>query len=228
MWKELLQVWRSSDLLSLAWEESYRMLEIDERMFTEAVRVLRESDDCLVDEAIRKLDTRVNKYERDVRRKVMTHCTLAGPTDIPGGMVLVSIVIDIERIGDYCKNILDLAAAHPQKLNIDSYNDVLSEIEREIKDCFQQAPKILRSHDAEQARQVMLTYRAQVSDTCDQIVEDVVTGKLDDKSASEAATLALYARYLKRISAHLKNVLSSVVNPFHRIGYKEKRKNNAT
>lgn len=126
------------------------------------------------------------------------------------------------------QNILDLAAAHPQKLNIGAYNEVLSEIEREIKDCFQQAPRILRSHDAEQARQVMLTYRAQVSDTCDQIVEDVVTGKLDDKSASEAATLALYARYLKRISAHLKNVLSSVVNPFHRIGYKEKRKNNAT
>ena len=228
MWKELLRVWRSSDLLSLAWEESYKMLEIDERMFTEAVRVLRESDDSLVDLAIRELDTRVNKYERDVRRKVMTHCTVAWPTDIPGGMVLVSIVIDIERIGDYCKNILDLASAHPRRLHVERYNSVLSEIEQEIKACFQQAPEVLRSHDTDHARQVMQTYRAQVSDTCDQIVQDVVTGKLNSELAGEAAALALYARYLKRISAHLKNVLSSVVNPFHRIGYREKRKDNGT
>jgi len=31
-------------------------------------------------------------------------------------------------------------------------------------------------------------------------------------------------RYLKRVSAHLKNVATSVVNPYHRIGYKEKKK----
>jgi hypothetical protein len=29
-------------------------------------------------------------------------------------------------------------------------------------------------------------------------------------------------RYLKRVSAHLKNVASSVVNPYHRIGFREK------
>ena len=61
-------------------------------------------------------------------------------------MVLVSIVIDIERIGDYCKKSLTwLGEVYPQKLNIGAYNEVLSEIEREIKDCFQQAPRILRS-----------------------------------------------------------------------------------
>jgi len=34
--------------------------------------------------------------------------------------------------------------------------------------------------------------------------------------------VALYMRYLKRVSAHLKNVATSVVNPYHRIGFREK------
>ena len=117
MWRRLIHTWRSSSLLMQAWDESYEMLNIDQQMFREAVRVLRESDDDQVNQEIRKLDVKVNKYERDVRRKVMTHCTLVGASELPSGMVLVSIVIDIERIGDYCKNILDLAVAHPWKVD---------------------------------------------------------------------------------------------------------------
>lgn len=37
----------------------------------------------------------------------------------------------------------------------------------------------------------------------------------------QTAVIASYVRYLKRIGAHLLNILSSVVNPFERIGYRE-------
>ena len=30
-----------------------------------------------------------------------------------------------------------------------------------------------------------------------------------------------FGRYLKRIAAHSRNLISSIVNPFERIGYKE-------
>ena len=33
-----------------------------------------------------------------------------------------------------------------------------------------------------------------------------------------------YFRYLKRINAHLRNIISSVINPYDRIGYKPKSK----
>jgi phosphate uptake regulator len=210
--------------LAQAWDESYEMLRIDQRMFNEAVRVLRESDDDVVNQEIRKLDVKVNKYERDVRRKVMTHCTVVGTSELPGGMVLVSIVIDIERIGDYCKNILDLATAHPTKLIVPNYEPSLRDIETNIKNIFDEAVDILRDQDVDKARQVMEAYRSQVSDTCDQMVSEIVQGKVNNLSCGDATALALYVRFLKRISAHLKNILSSVVNPFHRIGYKEKQK----
>ena len=39
-------------------------------------------------------------------------------------------------------------------------------------------------------------------------------------SSREAVIAALASRYTKRISAHLSNLASSVVNPFDRIGFR--------
>ena len=47
------------------------------------------------------------------------------------------------------------------------------------------------------------------------------TEKTKNIDPAQSATLALYARYLKRISAHSRNLISSIVNPFERIGYPE-------
>ena len=54
-----------------------------------------------------------------------------------------------------------------------------------------------------------------------EITKSIVSGKGSNMSTSEAVTVALYARYLKRISAHCRNLISSIVNPFERIGYPE-------
>ncbi|MAE62392.1 MAG: hypothetical protein CMJ49_13680 [Planctomycetaceae bacterium] len=224
MWKQLIQAWKADNLLEQAWDESFQMLEIDREMFLEAVRVLRESDDAEINTAIRKRDKEVNRYEREVRRKVMTHCTVAGARDLPGGMVLVSIVIDIERIGDYCKNILDLAAAHPKRLSLPDYETSISEVEQEVRRRFDQTIDILREHDTDRARDLMATFKEDVGRTCDKMVDDAVAGNVTPLWPGDAVALALYARYLKRIGAHLNNVITSTVNPFERIGFREKRK----
>ena len=223
MWKQIIKAWKSNSLLDQAWSESFEMLEIDRRMFLEAIRVLRESDDATLNEDIRKLDKKVNKYEREVRRKVMTHCIVEGASELPSGMVLVSVVIDIERVGDYCKNILKLAEHHPRRLAQSPFDDLLSDVEGEIKHRFDQTIEVLRTHDVEGARALMRTYRAEVGRNCDRVVTEILGNQHPDLNPGEAVALALYARYLKRISAHLTNTVTSVVNPFHRIGFKEKR-----
>jgi len=40
----------------------------------------------------------------------------------------------------------------------------------------------------------------------------------------DAAALALYIRWLKRINSHLRNITTSIVNPFDRIGFEPKKK----
>lgn len=223
MWKEIKNIWSSNSLLDQAWSESFEMLEIDRRMYLEAVRVLRDSDDLELNEDVRKLDKKVNKYEREVRRKVMTHCTVAGPSELPSGMALVSIVIDIERVGDYCKNIVDLASNHPRRLTAHDFENDLVAVERSVRTQFDETIEVLRSHDADKARELMKAYTKETGVLCDRLVNDLVAGKVGDQSPADAAALALYIRYLKRIGSHLKNMVTSVVNPFHRIGFKEKK-----
>lgn len=224
MWKEIAAIWKSNSLLDQAWSESFEMLEIDRRMYLEAVRVLRDSDDTELNEDIRALDKKVNKYERDVRRKVMTHCSVEGASELPSGMSLVSIVIDIERVGDYCKNIVDLAYKHPRRLVAHDFEQDLVTVEKQVRTQFDETIEVLRTHDGDKARELMQSYTNETGQLCDRMVDDIVSGKVGDQSPADAAALALYIRYLKRIGSHLKNMVTSVVNPFHRIGFKEKKK----
>ena len=64
-------------------------------------------------------------------------------------------------------------------------------------------------------------YKDNISSQSDAITNDIIAGKVDDLEIGTASAVGLYARYLKRISAHSRNLISSIVNPFERIGYPE-------
>jgi phosphate uptake regulator len=55
----------------------------------------------------------------------------------------------------------------------------------------------------------------------DGILNSLIVREDPDLVCSEAVSAALYVRFLKRISAHLMNIASSVVNPFDRIGFRD-------
>ena len=219
MWKQLIDLLRSQNLMRDAWDASHEMLEVDQEMLFEAIRVLRDSDQGDVNQEIRAKDKLVNRYERDVRRMVMTHCTIQGAAELPSGMALISIVMDIERIGDYTKSIMDLAVAHEKRLLVPEVDDELRSVEDTIRSRFAETIETLRSNDEESARQLLATYKEEVPRAADQIVDQIVSGNVPTVSGADAAALALYVRYLRRIGAHLKNVATSGVNPFEWIGY---------
>ena len=134
--------------------------------------------------------------------------------------MLVSVVIDIERIGDYTKNIYDLAENHPAQLTAGSQEPELARIESTVTTLFKDMIAAFKNSDADMARRIMDEYKGEVSAACDNITHGVVAGKIDDlKDSSKGTAVALYTRYLKRIAAHSRNIITSVVNPFDRIGY---------
>ena len=67
----------------------------------------------------------------------------------------------------------------------------------------------------------MGNYKENISSQSDAITNEIIGGKIDDLEIGTASAIGLYARYLKRISAHSRNLISSIVNPFERIGYPE-------
>jgi len=223
MWKDFLNVFRKSDLFSQALEESHTMLDLDLAMFEASVETLRRTDSAEVALDVYALDKRINAYERDVRRKVLTHLLVSGAQNLSSGLVLVSVVIDIERIGDYAKTICDLARSHPARLHGGSVEADLAEIETQVADLFRSTVQAFRTDDADQARVIMSRYKETLSAACESIVTRILRGEATDLLPADAAAVALYVRYLKRIAAHSRNIGTSLVNPFPRLGYKEKR-----
>lgn len=219
MFKELFELWRKDNLMTQAFDATFVMLETSHKMFKETVKSLRSSDKGELDmDAIYAEDRKINKFEQEVRGKVLKHLAITGNVNVVPGLILVSIVIDLERIGDYTKNIMDLAQAHPKILHCGKFEADVRAIESSASDAFERISKIMEKSDVNGAKNLIETnYDAKKK--CDAIVKDMIQNPDTSLSASTSITAALYVRYLKRILSHLMNTASSVVNPFEKIGY---------
>ena len=132
------------------------------------------------------------------------------------------MVVDIERIGDYTKNILDLAKHHPKKFVSEKISDDLRVVEKAVIERFKNTIKAVGEMDEEVAKELIKSYRSDLGKLSDNLVASSISGKLQIGEEHKASSMVLYARYLKRIGAHLKNITSVVVNPFESIGYNTK------
>jgi phosphate uptake regulator len=219
MWKELVTLFRSQGPLQEAYDEAILMLRASHAMFDDAVKQLHAEGALETD--IYKRDQQLNKYERSVRRKIVTHMSVSAKPDINLGLVLTAIVIDIERIGDYTKNIVELAGAVPGPFDGLELDDEVAEIEQIMGRMFDDIVPALEGPDVVRARGIMGSHTI-VAAKVEENVISLCSGEVLSGRSGHAATVALYLRFLKRVSAHLKNVATSVVNPYHRIGYREK------
>ena len=222
MFKKFRELFCSENLLDTAFNTTIKMLEFDNKMYLASKETLREKDNAELSFDIRKTDRKINKYEREVRRNVLTHLSIAGTQNIVPGLVLISIVIDVERIGDYTKNIADLASKHKVRLSGGKYEKNLKKMEDIIENNFIVVLEVLKSQDKKTARKIMQV-EEEVSKIADSIVSNLILNKDKNLNTSDSVALAMYARYLKRINAHLTNIASAIVNPFPRISFREKK-----
>lgn len=201
-----------------AYQRSYLMLDLTREMFSRAKESLRHLEDNQVDIDIYDKDSEINKYEREVRRNVFNHLAVSGAAKLPSGLALVSIIIDIERIGDYTKNIVELALNHPGKLHGGKFEKDLQRVEQALEDNFVETRDCFESGDNKKALKLLEEYKW-LNPMCDKNLIKLI--KEEDKSIlpGDAVSLAMYFRWLKRINSHLRNIVTSVVNPFDRIGF---------
>lgn len=214
MFNDFFKIWKTSSLLAEATDETNKMLDMTKDMYEFSLRVLLDNEKEVSD--IYKLDQELNQMQISVRRKVLEHLAINSRQDTTSALVLVTIIVDIERIGDYAKNLIELAHMYPERM-CGLYCDRIRKFEIEITKIFVNTIKAFKEADEVFAGQAMADH-AKLAPEIEKLIEDI----LNDKTLAgrEAVIYALLARFLKRVSAHLKNVASSVVNPFHRLGYK--------
>ena len=222
VFKNLVNIWKSEDSLSQAWSSSNEMLVISHDMFNDSINALRSGEKNKVIKSIKQRDEIINQYHRDIRKKVVTYYSVSKDIlNIDSGLVLLNMVVDIERVGDYSKNILDLAKHHPKKLVSEKISDELRIIEKAVIERFKNTVIAIETMDEDIAGKLIKSYRSDLGKISDNLVASSISGNFQIGEEHKASSMVLYARYLKRIGAHLKNITSVVVNPFESIGYKK-------
>jgi phosphate uptake regulator len=191
------------------------MLSHDREEFEIAMAaLLGEAVASEVNATLRKTDQKVNQLEREIRRELVVHASVLGAIETPSVLVFMSIVKDIERIGDYAKNLLDLGldganfADEPDVEEWRQLKDQISEYMSEVGEAF-------ASRDSERARR-LLQPGGDLLGLFDRRVSALVR---DEAQGGQKVARALAHRYLKRVVAHLMNVLSAVVMPVDKLDY---------
>jgi phosphate transport system protein len=163
---------------------------------------------------LRATDHRVNARERDIRRELVVHASVQGAIDTPAILIYMSIVKDIERIGDYAKNLFDLAADGVD-LSSGMYTGEITKLAGEVPTFLTAAAAAFADRDVERSKE-LLRQGDDLLDRFDVRVSELVKEEHPDR---QAVAVALTHRYLKRIVAHGMNVLSAVVMPVDRLDY---------
>ena len=168
-----------------------------------------------VKQTIYAKDKEVNEHQRSIRRKIVRHLTLQPGIDVPACLVLMSVVKDAERIGDFCKNILDLATMFDVTFDRGRYKTPLIELSEQVENLFSKTRKAFERSDEETARSAMTT-GIRINKQCEMLLKQLMVDNLPTK---KAVGYTLMSRYFKRMSSHLTNIATSVVSSVDNLDY---------
>jgi phosphate uptake regulator len=171
------------------------------------------ADPEVVRENLFATDKRINDLERQIRREVLVHGTVHGTSQLPTCLVLMSIVKDAERIGDYSKNLFDLAVA--KNKSKDDFHADLVEHKDQVSNLLREAFELYGRQD-EAAAKKFLERGDAMQDHYDAQVERLLS---DDPGTREPVATALAYRYYKRVVAHALNIITSLVMPVDQLDY---------
>jgi phosphate uptake regulator len=162
-------------------------------------------------------DQEINECEKQVRRQVLEHLTINPKQDMSYSLILITVVKDLERIGDYVKNCAELAQHYPKKMTKDKYSEELIALRNKMSQILKDAIRVVfKEGDVEKAKEYYKFYRDVTEKTDSMVIHILEESKINVR---EAVVYVLFARYIKRIAAHLANILTTIINPFHLVGY---------
>jgi phosphate uptake regulator len=222
MFKNLLDFWKGKDFLTNVIEEFGKMLEDAKEMFSDVcANLLSEKAVDGLEDKIYSVDKNINLFEKDIRKRIIAHLSIQPSVDVPMSLLMMSVVKDAERLGDYAKNIFQARRILNRPIDREAFVAYFSDIDKKITQMFADTKKAFIESDEEVAKGIWETERHIVK-KCDSIIEDIAKSSL---KTDEAVAFTLVARFFKRTAAHLTNIATSVILPISELDfYDEKRR----
>ncbi len=217
MLKELLSIFRTGNALGAMADEFAEMLGLTCEMTIRAGEIYFGGSASPEERTlIYKTDVRVNKLERAIRKHIVAHLSVQTNTpDLPYCLLLMSLVKDVERIGDYAKNLSEVVDLYSGTLPADAIVAELKEISASVEEVFRASAEVFGRTDRERALALIRKGKDDAQRT-DSLLARIARSGYD---AGCVTALVLGARYYKRIGGHLLNLLSAVVMPLHKVDY---------
>lgn len=216
MLRDLLAAFSEDEALTRASKEFHEMLGLARDMAVSASLLYWNDTAVPESDALAREDARMNELQQSIRRSVILHLSASDATDVPYCLLLMSLVKDVERIGDYAKNLVSVPMLVGQGLVAlpkDSLTAELREFARAVDDLAKVAPSVYDSSNRERAIELLSAGKAR-SKACDPLLRRVAAGNYD---AATSTRLTLTIRFYKRIQGHFLNLLSSLIMPLDRV-----------
>tara|TARA_B100000029_G_scaffold74231_1_gene66144 strand:- start:59 stop:688 length:630 start_codon:yes stop_codon:yes gene_type:complete len=168
-----------------------------------------------VREDLYNTDNAINELHREVRREMIIHSAVNSRNlDIPLLLSYMTMSKDIERIGDYCKNLFEIAEtgnSFAKGDDLDTYMELKNDIGKLIvylQSCL--------NLDDESKVQDLITLGSSLNNDLD----EKITALLEDKEKIQyPVATTLFYRYLKRIVSHIVNAATAIIMPTDQIDY---------
>ena len=167
-----------------------------------------------VADEVRRTDRQINVTEIEIRRELLVHISVHGTADAGEMLVFMNMIKDLERIGDYNKNIFDLALEGVSFSGAEDLEQILG-FREELSSRIALMGEILDTRDEDRAR-AYIERGDQLRREFDGLVNELVHATAP---ALAAVPRALLYRFLKRVAAHCANVVTAVVMPVDRLDY---------
>jgi len=215
IFQQLINFWKGDSGLKNIFSKFDDMMIIAKEMFEKATNnVFSPSDDLNAESReLVKWDGRINALQQSIRRDVVLHITVKGSKDTLPCLLLMSLVKDAERLGDYAKNIMEVAERY-HDFEKDNYFETLKIMRGDILKWFDETKIAFDNTDAKHA-QITREKAYESEKECDRIAWEMME-KTDKK---DNVAIALLFRFFKRIAAHLDNIATSVIVPIDKLDY---------
>jgi phosphate transport system protein len=218
MLMDILRALTHKDMLVEMIEQFGKMLDAGKEMFEQAsTALMREIDWSAIADDLYARDRQINEMEQKIREQIVTHMSQGNLPDLSACLILMSVVKDAERIGDYDKNIFEIAKFYRREFAHPEYVVPLDDIRTEVLRMFDQTRDAFVEPNNKLARKV-IDEASKARGRCDVLVRQLLAVH-DSIAADEAVAYVLCARFYKRVAAHLANIATSVVSPVPMIDY---------
>ncbi len=200
--------------------DALEMIHSVREMYLVVQRALHEAEDDNIRSRVKGMDRAVNHFQDDVRKRIYRHLALTRDRDLLSALQLHDIVNEIERVGDYSKNIAELAEMVPAEVDWGEHEEGMADARGKVLEMFDLCYTTVETADKEAARRCELLYQG-VGNYCDDTLEALVGHDHGEEPMVErrVLSLVLMLRYTKRVAAHLKNAVVTITNPYQRLGY---------